>query len=41
MVLQHPLDVPHVLHDPLLDLAGARGLAGIKEEGYAQGLRRV
>jgi hypothetical protein len=27
--LQHPLDVSHVLYDPLLDLAGA------KEEGDA------
>jgi hypothetical protein len=33
--LQHSLDAPHVLHDPLLDLTGA------KEEGDAQGLRCV
>jgi hypothetical protein len=33
MALQHPLDGPHVLHDPLIDLTGARGLAGAKEDG--------
>jgi hypothetical protein len=26
LALQYPLDVPHVLHDPLLYLAGAHGL---------------
>jgi hypothetical protein len=38
---QHPLDGSHVLHDQLLHLAGARGLMGVKEDGVAQGLRRV
>jgi hypothetical protein len=41
MALQHPLDVPHVLHAPLQDLTEARGLAGAEEEGDVQGLRRV
>jgi hypothetical protein len=41
LALQHPLDVLHVLHDPLLHLTGARGLIGAKEEGDAQGLGRV
>jgi hypothetical protein len=33
LALQHPLDAPHLLCDPLLHLAGA------KEEKGAQGLR--
>jgi hypothetical protein len=33
LALQHPLDVPHVLHDPLFDLVGA------EEDGDAQELR--
>jgi hypothetical protein len=41
LALQHSLDVPHVLHDPLLHLAGSHGLTGAKEERDVQGLRRV
>jgi hypothetical protein len=41
LALQHPLDVPHALHDPLLYLIGAHGLMGAKEEGGVQELRRV
>jgi hypothetical protein len=33
LTLQHHPDVPHALHDPLIHLTGARGLAGAKEEG--------
>jgi hypothetical protein len=36
LTLQRTLDIPHVLHDPFLDLVGARGLVGAKEEGDAQ-----
>jgi hypothetical protein len=41
LALQHPLDVPDVLHDPLFHLVGACGLTRAKEECDAQGLRRV
>jgi hypothetical protein len=41
LALQHLLDVPHVLHDLVLDLEEACGLTGAKEEGDAQGLKRV
>jgi hypothetical protein len=41
LALQHPLDVPHALHDSLLHLVGARGLMRAKEERDMQGLRHV
>jgi hypothetical protein len=39
--LQHPLDVPHVLQDPVLHFVGARSLVRAKEDVGARGLRRV
>jgi hypothetical protein len=40
LALQHPLNVPRVLHDPLIHLVGARGLTRAKELD-ALGLRHV